>query len=115
MIRTVKSCLTKSIGKTSLIYDELTTLLVKIETLVSSQPLTCVEDDQDGTTYPLTPSHLIHWRRVANTPNAGHFEVISAIVKELLTGCDSQVRSSAVKVGDSSKITLKKYYVFDTT
>ena len=27
-----------------------------------------------------------------------------AIVKELLTGCDSQVRAAAVKVGDSSRL-----------
>ena len=59
MIRTVKSCLTKSIGKSTLTHDELNTLLVEVEAIVNSWPLTCVEDDQDGTTYPLTPSHLI--------------------------------------------------------
>ena len=58
-------------------HDELKTLLVEVEAVVNSRPLTCVEDDLDGITYPLTPSHLIYGRRIANTPNAGHFEVIS--------------------------------------
>ena len=58
----------KSIGKTTFIYYELNTLLVEVETIINSQPLTCIEDDQDCTTYPLTPSHLIYGRRVANTP-----------------------------------------------
>ena len=60
MIRTVKSCLMKNIGKITMIYDELNTLLVEVEVIVNSRPLTCVEDDQDGTIYPLTPSHLIY-------------------------------------------------------
>ena len=77
MIRIVKSCLTRCIGKTTLSHDELNTLLVEVEAVVNSRPLTCVEDDLDGITYPLTPSHLIYGRRIANTPNAGHFEVIS--------------------------------------
>ena len=77
MIRTVKSCLTKSVGMTTLSYDELNTLFVEVEAIVNSRTLICVENDQDGTTYPLTPSHLIYWRKVANTPNASHFEVVS--------------------------------------
>ena len=36
-----------------------------------------VEDDYDGVTYALSPSHLIHGRHITSTPNGGHFEVVS--------------------------------------
>ena len=55
----------------------LSTLLVEIESVVNSRPLTYVEDDQDRLSYTLSPSHLINGRRVTNTSNDSHFEVIS--------------------------------------
>ena len=67
----------KSLGRTTLSYAELNTLLVEIESVVNSRPLTYVEDDQDGVSYTLSPWHLINGRRVINTPNDSHFEVIS--------------------------------------
>ena len=67
----------KSLGRTTLTYDELNTLLVEIESVVNSRPLTYVEDDQDGLSYTLSPSHLINGRRVTNTANDSHFAVIS--------------------------------------
>ena len=67
----------KSLGRTTLSYDELNTLLVEVESVINSRPLTYVEDDQDGVSYTLSPSHLINGRRVTNTPNDSHFEVIS--------------------------------------
>lgn len=67
----------KSIGRTTLSYDELSTLLVEIESVVNSRPLTYVEDDQDDVSYTLYPSHLINGRRVTNTLYDSHFEVIS--------------------------------------
>ena len=45
--------------------------------VVNSRPLTYVEDDQDGVSYTLCPSHLINGRRITDTPNGGHFEIIS--------------------------------------
>ena len=77
LIQSVKRCMKKSLGRTTLSYDELNTLLVEIESVVNSRPLTYVEDDQDGVSYTLSPSHLINGRRVTNTPNDSHFEVIS--------------------------------------
>jgi len=73
----------KSIGRTTLSYDELSTLLVEIESVVNSRPLTYVEDDQDDVSYTLSPSHLINGRPVTNTLYDSHFEVIST--NELLT------------------------------
>ena len=67
----------KCIGRITLNFDELNTLLTEVETVVNSRPRTYVEDDQDGVTFTLCPSHLINGRRITNTPNAGHFEVTS--------------------------------------
>ncbi|XP_022778270.1 uncharacterized protein LOC111319803 [Stylophora pistillata] len=67
----------KSLGRTTLSYNELNTLLVQIQSVVNSRPLTYVEDDQDGVSYTLSPSYLINGRRVTNTANDRHFEVIS--------------------------------------
>ena len=48
-----------------------------MEAVINSRPLTYVEDDQDGVSYTLSPSHLANGRRVTNTPNDSHFEVMS--------------------------------------
>ena len=170
MVKTVKVSLKKSLGRTTLNFDELNTLLIEVETVINSRPLTYVHDDQDGVSYTLSPSHLIYGRRITNTPNSEHFEIISthqsltrkaqhhknllaqftnhwrrdyllslrenysinnqnrsnvpislgdvvilrnestkrmfwklAIVEELLTGSDGQVRAAVVKVANSSK------------
>ena len=49
LIQSVKWCMKKSLGRTTLSYDELNTLLVEIESVIKSRPLTYVKDDQDGT------------------------------------------------------------------
>ena len=67
----------KSLGRTTLSYDKLNTLLIEIESAVNLRPLPYVEDDQDGVSYTLSPSPLINGRGVTNTPNDSHFEVIS--------------------------------------
>lgn len=58
-------------------YDELATSLTEVESVINSRPLTHVEDDQDGVSYTLSPSHLINGQRIIDSPNGGHFEVIS--------------------------------------
>ena len=77
MIRLVKRSLKKCIGRASLTHDELSTLLVEVESVVNSRPLTYVFDDSEGINYSLSPSHLIYGRKVANIPNIGHFEIVS--------------------------------------
>ena len=47
LIQSVKRCLKKCIGRTTLNYDELQTLLSEVETVVNSRALTYVEDDHD--------------------------------------------------------------------
>ena len=47
-MRSVKQCLRKCIGRTSLMFDELTILLVKIEAVINNRPLTYLQGDRDG-------------------------------------------------------------------
>ena len=57
LVKSTKRCLKKTIGTTKLSYDELHTVLVEVEAILNSRPLTCVssEDLEE----PLTPSHLL--------------------------------------------------------
>ena len=77
LVRSVKNCLKKVIGLASLKLDELQTLLVEVECIINSRPITYVYDDTDGITYPLTSSHLLYGRTVTLQPNDKHFEIIS--------------------------------------
>ena len=67
---------TVSIGRSSLRYDELNTVLVEIESIVNARPITYVEDGEENLTYSLTPSHLINGRRIS-TLNAQHHDIVS--------------------------------------
>ena len=48
-----------------------------MEGIVNARPRTYVYDDLDGINFALTPWHLINGRRLQNTPNSSHFEVVS--------------------------------------
>ena len=67
LIRSVKRSLKKSIGKSRLNYEELNTILVEVEAIIISRPLTYVLDDQGGISDILSPSHLINGRRITTT------------------------------------------------
>ena len=73
LVRTVKSTLRKVLGKKSLTFEELTTVLCEVEAVINSRPLThSIEEDHEET---LTPNHLIYGRdilrnRFDQSPNA---------------------------------------------
>ena len=77
MVRSVKRCLRKIIGRASLTFDEISTNLVEVESVINSRPITYVYDDTDGISYALTPSHLIYGRRILDDPNDSLFEIVS--------------------------------------
>ena len=77
MVRSVKQCLRKSIGRSSLKHDKLNTLLIEVESILNSRPFTYVFDDSEGVSYALSLSHLIYGCKVANIFNVGHYEVLS--------------------------------------
>ena len=67
MIKSAKRCLKKSVGRASLTYDELSTLVTEIEAVLNSRPLTYVSTDD--LEEPLTPSHLLLGYRVLSLPD----------------------------------------------
>ena len=77
LVKSVKCSLKKSIGKSHVTYDQLTTLLIGIESIINSRPLTYFSDDQDGVKGSLCSSHLINGRRLNTAVNEEHFEIVS--------------------------------------
>lgn len=72
-------------GRTTLNYDELQSAKVEIKAIVTAQPLTYmyVYDDEESTSIPLTPFHLITGRRITIAQSNQHFKVVS--VNQTLT------------------------------
>ena len=67
MVKSMKRCLRKTIGRAKLSYDELLTTLAEVEMILNSRPLSYVSSDDMEE--PLTPSHLVIGRRVLNLPD----------------------------------------------
>ncbi len=57
LVKSVKRCLKKILGRACVMYEELLTILTEIECVLNSRPLTYVstEDLEE----PLTPTHLL--------------------------------------------------------
>jgi len=68
----------KSIDRTSLNFGKLNTLLIEVESVINSRPLTYVHDDVESISYALCPSDLVNERRISNTLNEVHYEIISS-------------------------------------
>ena len=67
MVKGVKRCLRKTLGNARLSYDELLTVVIEVEGTLNVRPLTYVyEGDSEE---PLTPSHLMHGRRLTSLPS----------------------------------------------
>ena len=58
LVRTVKSCLKKTLGRAYATFEELQATLCDVEIAINNRPLACLsEDDLDE---PLTPFHLMY-------------------------------------------------------
>ena len=77
MIQSTKRCLKKILGRSSMDFKSLRTLLVEIETTINNRPLMCVYDDEEGVSYPLTPSQLVYGRQISLMPSDRQFDIIS--------------------------------------
>ena len=67
MIKSTKRCPRKVVGRAKLYYYELLTVLIEIEGVINSRPLTYLSsDDLDE---PLTPSHFLCGRRILTLPD----------------------------------------------
>ena len=67
MVRCVKRCLKKILKSAKLTYEELLTVVVEIECVLNSRPLTYVSSEDRVES--LTPSHLLTGRRLLSIPN----------------------------------------------
>lgn len=77
LVQSVKRCLRKVVGRSTLTLDELTTVITEIETTLNNRPLTYLHDDTEGVSHALTPASLVYGRRIATTPSSRQFEVAS--------------------------------------
>ena len=78
LVRSIKSPIKKVIGRSTVSYYEMCTLLTEVEAVINARPLTYVYDDEESVSYPLTPSDLIYGRRIiALNPNSQHYEITS--------------------------------------
>ena len=64
LVRSVKTPLKKVIGKAKLNYEEMETVLIEIERIINTRPLTYLYDDDISEA--LTPSHLLMGRNLAS-------------------------------------------------
>ena len=73
MVKSTKRCLRKTIGQSRFSFDELHTIIVEIEGIINSRPISYL--DSDDVEEPLTPSHLLVGRRLLNLPDKlTHYE-----------------------------------------
>ena len=77
LVQTVKRTLREVLGRSCLSFDELSTLLVEVESVVNARPLTYISDEVEQSSFVLTPSHLINGYHLQPTANSRHFEIIS--------------------------------------
>ena len=61
LIRIIKEAFRKCLGNAKLTYEELETVLVEIEAVINSRPLTYINEEVDDA---LTPSHMVIGRRL---------------------------------------------------
>ena len=67
MVRSMKRCLKRTIGRSKLSYDELLTVVTEVEITLNSRPISYVScDDMEE---PLTPSHLLVGHRLLSLPD----------------------------------------------
>ena len=67
----------KVIGWSYLTQIELNTILIEVEAVINSRPITYVYDDTDGISYPLTPCQLINGRNLSILPQDRYYEMLS--------------------------------------
>ncbi|XP_039537635.1 LOW QUALITY PROTEIN: uncharacterized protein LOC120485906 [Pimephales promelas] len=67
LVRSVKMSMRKVLGKASLTFEEMSTLLAEVEAILNSRPLTFVHNELDEP-QPLTPAHFLVGERLTSLP-----------------------------------------------
>ncbi|XP_062709654.1 uncharacterized protein LOC134288537 [Aedes albopictus] len=73
-VKAAKSLLKKVLCETSLTYEELTTVVVQIEAILNSRPMTPLTNDPNDLT-ALTPAHFLVGRELTSPPEPNYEEV----------------------------------------
>ncbi|GBN92652.1 hypothetical protein AVEN_206443-1 [Araneus ventricosus] len=68
LVRSVKTCLKRILGKSSLTYEELYTVLVEIEAVINSRPITYLYSNVNEPD-PLSPSHFLTGSKLTVLPS----------------------------------------------
>lgn len=68
LVRSVKTCLRKVLGRSYLGFEELQTLICEVEAVINSRPLTYLHTDSSEPS-PLTPAHFITGQRITTLPS----------------------------------------------
>ncbi|GBM23688.1 hypothetical protein AVEN_187976-1 [Araneus ventricosus] len=68
MVRTVKTALRKTLGKSCLTVEQLLTVLIEIEGMINSRPITYVGSDTEEPN-ALTPAHFLLGKRITSLPS----------------------------------------------
>jgi len=77
MVQSMKHCLRKTIGRSTLTIDEMSTILVEVEAILNNRPLMYMYDDLEDVSYALTPAHLLYGHRLVTRSSDQQFEVTS--------------------------------------
>ena len=77
LVQSIIRCLKKTIGQTTLTYEELRTAVIEIESTLNNRPLTYICGDEDGSSCCLTPANLIYGNRLSSIPNERQYDITS--------------------------------------
>ena len=72
LVKSMKQCLRKTIGKARLSYDKLLTATTEVEMILNSRPISYVSTEDIEK--PLTPSHLLVGHRILGLPDSHYYE-----------------------------------------
>ena len=91
LVQSVKLCLKKTIGRSTLSFDELATVLVEIESTLNNHPLTYLYGDEECPSQAMTPADLIYGHKISKTATNHQYEVVST-AKSLIKRAKHQLR-----------------------
>ena len=109
----MKNLLKKAMGRARLTYDEILAILIEIESIINSRPLTYISDKPDESF--VTPYHLIYGRHINEKFHKydARNEITSNQIREDFSSKITNVKSYFIKRFEDEYITAiqeREYY-----